>query len=179
MHWFRRRRQGLKGPLAQMDRCSFCSNKVPMNDVERLPQGTKKVAYRRGDSRFTDDYVVLEKESWPWKARGKRVRDESTRPETEPSESGPGPVRLFAGPNGVHICTECLEVCEEILKDFEDDSQKTPSAAPFKCEVSRCSFCLRSEDEVEHLIAGPTIDICGDCVVRFWEAIMSGPDRAK
>jgi hypothetical protein len=34
-------------------------------------------------------------------------------------------------------------------------------------EILRCSFCLKSHDDVEYLIAGPTVYICDDCVVRF------------
>jgi ClpX C4-type zinc finger len=30
--------------------------------------------------------------------------------------------------------------------------------------ILRCSFCGKSQDEVKHLIAGPGVYICGDCV---------------
>lgn len=47
-----------------------------------------------------------------------------------------------------------------------------------------CSFCSKSETEVEKLIAGPTVDICDECV-RLCLAILEGtyegdfPPRAK
>ncbi|HYK90456.1 MAG TPA: ClpX C4-type zinc finger protein, partial [Acidobacteriota bacterium] len=28
--------------------------------------------------------------------------------------------KLFAGPNGVHICDECVEVCKLIFLDLEE-----------------------------------------------------------
>ncbi len=32
--------------------------------------------------------------------------------------------KLIAGPNGVYICDECIEICEEVLKNDEADEEK-------------------------------------------------------
>jgi ATP-dependent protease Clp ATPase subunit len=36
-----------------------------------------------------------------------------------------------------------------------------------------CSMCRQSEDEVKHLIAGPDINICGECVLCVAEILAS------
>ena len=78
---------------------------------------------------------------------------------------------LFAGPDGVHICNECLKICEDILVDYEQHPEKPGKSLNAADEILRCSFCLKSQEEVNHLIAGPTVYICGDCAVRFREGI--------
>jgi ATP-dependent protease Clp ATPase subunit len=77
--------------------------------------------------------------------------------------------RLFAGPRGVHICNECLKICEDILDDYEQRPGETGNPSEDGNEILRCSFCLKIQNEVKHLIAGPTVYICGDCAVRFHE----------
>ncbi len=75
---------------------------------------------------------------------------------------------LFAGPNDVHICNDCLEICHEILLDFEEYPETNKPAVEGKAD-HYCSFCGTGRDEVKHLIAGPTAYICSECVVRFRE----------
>lgn len=44
--------------------------------------------------------------------------------------------------------------------------------------MKRCSFCNRSADDVEKLVAGPGVYICNDCVTLSSEIIekeMAGP----
>lgn len=38
-------------------------------------------------------------------------------------------------------------------------TRKSPAAGPW-----RCSFCGKRREQVFHLIAGPGVAICGDCV---------------
>ena len=36
--------------------------------------------------------------------------------------------KLIAGPNGVYICDECIEICEDILEEeLEEDDDFSPS----------------------------------------------------
>ena len=75
--------------------------------------------------------------------------------------------KLFTGPDGACICNECLKTCEEILWDTEKKQSTQKKQLQEKREILRCSFCLRTEDEVHQLIAGPEVYICGDCALRF------------
>ena len=73
--------------------------------------------------------------------------------------------RLFAGPGNVRICNECIEVCEEILEDDVKLPREAQSADMYADLI--CSFCLKPGNEVQRLIAGPSVYICGDCAMRF------------
>jgi len=76
--------------------------------------------------------------------------------------------KLLTGPNGIHICNECLKICDDVLKQYEKHPPPKKGEEPaIDREILRCSFCLRSEDELRSLIAGPTVYICGDCSVRL------------
>ncbi len=77
--------------------------------------------------------------------------------------------KLFAGPNDVHICNDCLDVCWEIILDFEEHPIKSDESSNVDNESLRCSFYGKGETEVEHLIAGPAVYICSECVMRFRE----------
>jgi hypothetical protein len=76
--------------------------------------------------------------------------------------------KLFAGSADARICNECLEVCEEILGDHKENPQNAPGTKGLSDLA--CSFCLKSADDVQHLIAGPTVYICGDCALRFQQS---------
>jgi ClpX C4-type zinc finger len=43
-------------------------------------------------------------------------------------------------------------------------------------ELLACSFCGRSQLEVEKLVAGPGVYICDRCIHHCLEAIEPGPD---
>jgi ATP-dependent protease Clp ATPase subunit len=74
---------------------------------------------------------------------------------------------MFAGP-AVHICCECLDLCNEILRDdaeMESLPQKPAAPSPPKTNHDlRCSFCNQHQDEVQKLIAGPSVYICNACI---------------
>jgi len=104
------------------------------------------------------------------------------------STAGSAAIKLVDGPDGVHICNDCVEVCEEILRYYEEHPQewsrtrveeksrnKPYKPILFKGEMIgyRCSFCLKPEEEVNHLIEGPTVCICDACARRFREDIGS------
>lgn len=38
-----------------------------------------------------------------------------------------------------------------------------------------CSFCNKSEKQVQKLIAGPNLYICGECVIAFTHPLVSAP----
>ncbi len=76
--------------------------------------------------------------------------------------------KLFAGSEGVHICNECLDVCHEIILDFEEYPETDKSAMDDNSSYL-CAFCGKGRDDVEHLIAGPTVYICNECIGRFQE----------
>ena len=68
-------------------------------------------------------------------------------------------VKLIAGPS-VFICNDCVELCNGII--FEEGQQENPPKrhpAP-----TSCSFCNKSDDEVEEILTGPSVSICNECV---------------
>jgi len=68
-------------------------------------------------------------------------------------------VKLIAGPS-VFICNDCVELCNGII--FDEDQQETlPKRHPAPMS---CSFCNKSDDEVEEILTGPSVSICNECV---------------
>jgi len=45
--------------------------------------------------------------------------------------------------------------------------------------VNRCSFCRRSADDVDTLVAGAGVYICNDCVVLCADAVKNKPAGLK
>lgn len=43
--------------------------------------------------------------------------------------------------------------------------------------VLRCSFCGKSQDEVDDLVAGPTVFICGECIDRAHDIVVAARAR--
>jgi len=43
--------------------------------------------------------------------------------------------------------------------------------------VHLCDFCGKTEDEVEHLVVGPKVDICGLCIVLAGDIIKAQPEQ--
>jgi ATP-dependent protease Clp ATPase subunit len=68
--------------------------------------------------------------------------------------------KLISGPR-VFICDECVQLCRDILE--KDKKAPTPSSSETSRKLS-CTFCGKSGDQVERLIAGPTVYICEECV---------------
>jgi hypothetical protein len=82
------------------------------------------------------------------------------------SKSGTEVEKLVAGLGGIHICNECIEICQEIVLDFEEYPETEKSAIAGDVGA-RCSFCGKGRDDVRHLIAGPAVYICDECAGRF------------
>jgi ATP-dependent protease Clp ATPase subunit len=103
--------------------------------------------------------------------------------------------RLIAGPGNVYICDECIGLCNEILaeeratptpaadQDTSTQDEWTPSMPTSTPDqhtnpspetthpdataktLYHCSFCGKSQDQVQRLIAGPEgFYICDECV---------------
>lgn len=79
--------------------------------------------------------------------------------------------KLISGPR-VFICDECTALCVKILDKMkaaeavgatldDEDAREVRSVKDAKLS---CSFCGKSQSEVENLIAGPTAYICNECV---------------
>ncbi len=67
--------------------------------------------------------------------------------------------RLVAGP-GVYICGGCIDLARQVIAAAE-----AVSGPPQGAEIAlSCSFCGHSAAEVERLVAGPGVYICGSCV---------------
>jgi hypothetical protein len=68
-------------------------------------------------------------------------------------------VKLIAGPS-VFICNDCVELCNGIIFD-EDQQENSPKR---HSDPTSCSFCNKSDDEVEEILTGPSVSICNECV---------------
>ena len=68
-------------------------------------------------------------------------------------------VKLIAGPS-VFICNDCVELCNGII--FDEDQQENPPKR--HSDPTSCSFCNKSDDEVEEILTGPSVSICNECV---------------
>src|SRR5437870_9617556 len=77
---------------------------------------------------------------------------------------------LVPGPPSLHICAECLDLCNGMLAE-ENVWREALRHLNVGREIQKeeasltCSFCGKSHDE-RKLIAGPAVYICGDCVRR-------------
>ncbi len=76
--------------------------------------------------------------------------------------------KMFAGPR-VFICSECITICNEIILDDAEMKSLQPELfempPPPKTSYDlQCSFCGKSQDEVQKLIAGPMVYICNECI---------------
>ncbi|WIG58942.1 MAG: Aspartate carbamoyltransferase [Ktedonobacterales bacterium] len=82
--------------------------------------------------------------------------------------------RLIAGPGGVYVCDECTHAFTEVLANAESalalpaHTRVLTAADPYKEKVGglvRCSFCGKSREQVNAMIAGPGgVHICNECV---------------
>lgn len=82
---------------------------------------------------------------------------------------------LIAGPGSTYICNECIDLSREIIEEesafLPPDSDQTTSSLPETYSSNAkpnmlfaCSFCGKSQDQVQRLIAGPGgVYICNEC----------------
>jgi len=75
--------------------------------------------------------------------------------------------KMFAGYHA-HICSECLTLCNEIIREDAESQLLQPELfAPPQPKTNRnleCSFCGKSEHQVQRLIAGPGVYVCHECL---------------
>lgn len=67
--------------------------------------------------------------------------------------------RLIAGPNRVHICDECVDICLGVLNDGPEQE-----ALPHVATVHACSLCSLPVAVAESLVIGARGMLCPGCV---------------
>ena len=68
--------------------------------------------------------------------------------------------RLIAGPGGVYICDECVDLASKGNGERSEE------------EGLRCSFCGKSRRQVQYLAGGPNgVHICSECIALCQEII--------
>ena len=74
--------------------------------------------------------------------------------------------RLIAGSGDVYICDECIDLSREIIEAEEATVSKN------KRTTYRCSFCGKSHDQIQRLVAGPGgVCVCDECIGLYRETI--------
>lgn len=63
--------------------------------------------------------------------------------------------RLVAGPNGLYICDECVEICRDVLKEDNDEGSKTESVKLLKpAEIkARLDEYIIGQDEAKKVLS--------------------------
>lgn len=88
---------------------------------------------------------------------------------------GEGPARSVLKQYHGHICEECIRQCVILLKAKGRDliqegideyliRQRVIRPVASKDKLVFCTFCQKSQNEVEHIIAGSGVYICNECV---------------
>jgi ATP-dependent protease Clp ATPase subunit len=67
--------------------------------------------------------------------------------------------RLIAGPNHVHICDECVDICMNIVSEDSKDE-----ARPHIATISACALCHIPVDATESLFVRERGALCPGCV---------------
>jgi ATP-dependent protease Clp ATPase subunit len=65
--------------------------------------------------------------------------------------------KIVVGPSAYSICTECIDICNEIAAEESQDN----AGVIYR---PQCSFCKADEKEAERLIPGPDVCICLECL---------------
>jgi ATP-dependent protease Clp ATPase subunit len=76
---------------------------------------------------------------------------------------------LVRGP-GVDICNECVTVAVEEIEKLESERGRSNDDSLLP-GPPLCSFCGKSAGRVAHLVRGPGVDICNECVTVAVEEI--------
>lgn len=100
-------------------------------------------------------------------------------------------VRQLLGGPAVYICDRCVYICAESIEEDEYEEVIEVPLSELIAEVERahgrvssmkmgasplrCSFCGRSQLQVNKLIAGPGVYVCDQCVRLFVETIKGEP----
>jgi ATP-dependent protease Clp ATPase subunit len=96
-----------------------------------------------------------------------RLRRKATGPRCSFCSKGSRDFReIHSGPEHVIICDECLKIAAEIIDQETCTAKQTLDRLP---GTLVCSFCLKTEEEVRRLVAGPAVCICDQCVTGFLE----------
>jgi hypothetical protein len=75
---------------------------------------------------------------------------------------------LISGP-GVNICDECVELCDEILTDEQNET--TSRSTTFDTLIL-CNFCGKKQSDVNKLVGGKGVYICDGCAEKTNEILI-------
>ena len=88
---------------------------------------------------------------------GKNHFDSATVSEDEPSKKSSAKDTVFGETSSSQKPSERIE--DKVEEDQQEGLSKKPEKAPM-----RCSFCNKTDREVEHVLTGPSVFICNECV---------------
>ena len=88
---------------------------------------------------------------------GKNHFDSATVSEDEPSKKSSAKDTVFGETSSSHKPSEIIE--DKVEEDQQEGLSKKHEKAPM-----RCSFCNKTDREVEHVLTGPSVFICSECV---------------
>jgi ATP-dependent protease Clp ATPase subunit len=84
--------------------------------------------------------------------------------------------QIFAGSN-VWICASCVATASDIIEDARSRGRRL--AVSHGPETFHCSFCGKSERELNHLCAGPNVYICDVCVEFASGSVARTPSQLR
>jgi len=88
---------------------------------------------------------------------GKNHFDSATVSEDEPSKKSSAKDTVFGETSSSQKPSERIE--DKVEEDQQEGLSKKPEKAPM-----RCSFCNKTDREVEHVLTGSSVFICSECV---------------
>jgi ATP-dependent Clp protease ATP-binding subunit ClpX len=84
--------------------------------------------------------------------------------------------QIFAG-SDVWICASCVTIASDIIEHARNTPRR--AAVSYRPATRHCSFCRKSERELNHLCAGPNVYICDVCVGVASGSIARPPSHAR
>lgn len=79
--------------------------------------------------------------------------------------------RLIAGPNGVHICDECVDICLGIVSEHQKDFDAEKSSSWAHATLGACALCGLPTSADQAVVVQKRGLVCPGCVGEIQAAV--------